>query len=113
MKNGDLWEFLGGIIIAKGPRAIIVTKVKGHATQEMVDEGRIDERQKKGNGGADDGANKGAGEAQQNLSTVARKYASRQWRYKRFMARMHAYIICLRKAAKKKLEPKKRQEHPF
>ena len=56
MENDDLWKFFAESILAKGPRAITLTKVKGHATQEMVDEGRVDEEQKKGNDGADDGA---------------------------------------------------------
>ena len=67
---------------------------------------------KKGNGGADDGANRGAEDEQQNLSTVARKYAGRQWRYKRFMAIIHAYIIYFRKAAKEKLEAQRRKKTP-
>ena len=77
MKNGDLWGFFAESTLAKGPRAINLTKVKGHAAQEMVDEGRVDEEEKKGNAGADEGANKGAEEEQQGLSTVARKYAGR------------------------------------
>ena len=81
MKNGDLWNCFAESTFAKGPRAITLTKDKGHATQEMIDEGRVDEEQKKGNDGADDGVNKGAEDGQQSLSNVARKYASRQWRY--------------------------------
>ena len=42
-----LIEILCGSTMAKGPRAITLTKVKGHATQEMVDEGRVGEEQKK------------------------------------------------------------------
>ena len=77
-KNGDMCFVVVESTLAKGPRAITVTKAKGHATQELVDEGRIDEEHKKGNDGADDGASKGAEDEQQHRSTVARKYASRQ-----------------------------------
>ena len=85
-ENGDIWKFFAESTLAKGPRAITLTKVKGHASQGMVDEGKVDEEQKKGNDGADEGANKGAEEEQQGLSTVVKNYA-------RFMARIHCYII--------------------
>ena len=50
---------------------------------------------------------------QQELSTAARKYATRQWRYKVFMARVHQYIIHLRKAYRGKMDGKERMENPF
>ena len=105
--------FFAKSTIAKGPRAICITKVKGHATQEMVDEGTVKAAHKEGNDGADKGADKGAVEEQQELSDAARKYASRQWKYKKLMARMHLYIIHLRKATKDKIEALEKQMNPF
>ena len=79
----------------------------------MVDEGTVKAAHKEGNGGADEGADKGAVDEQQELSDAARKYAGRQWRYKQLMARMHLYIIYLRTVAKEKLEVLKKQANLF
>ena len=43
VKNGDLWESIEEAIEEKGPRSVKVTKVKGHATNEMVEEGKVRE----------------------------------------------------------------------
>ena len=40
-KNGDLWESIEEAIKEKGPRSVKITKVKGHATNEMVEEGKV------------------------------------------------------------------------
>lgn len=68
-----LMEIICGVYTCNGAATITLTKAKGHATQEIVDEGREDEERNKGNDGADDGANKGAEGEQHGLSTVARQ----------------------------------------
>ena len=104
MKNGDLWKFFATSTLSKGPKAVAMSKVKGHATKEMVDEGIVEAEHKEGNDGADGGADKGAVDEQQELSSAARRYASRQWRYKKFMVRMHLYISHLRKMHREKIK---------
>ena len=79
----------------------------------MVDEDTVKVARKEGNDGADKGAGKGAVEEQQDLSDAARKYASRQWRYKQLIARMHLYIIHLWKATKGETEALQKQMNPF
>ena len=106
MKNGDLWSFFAKSTQARGAQAVRLSKVKGHATQEMVEKGTVRETDKMGNDEADVGADEGAVGEQQELSTAARKYATRQWRYKVFMARVHQYIIHLRKAYREKMDAK-------
>ena len=49
MKDGDLWEHFAEIAEQRGPHSVWITKVKGHATQEMVDEGKVEEDEKRGN----------------------------------------------------------------
>ena len=88
-------------------------KSKGHATQAMVDEGTVKAAHKEGNGGADEGVDKGAVDEQQELSSAARKYVGRQWGYKQLMARVHSYIIHLRKVTRTKLEALEKQANPF
>ena len=60
VKNGDLWQSIEEAVLAKGPRSVRVTKVKGHATDEMVNEGRVKPEDKAGNDVADKAADKGA-----------------------------------------------------
>ena len=45
--NGDLWKSIEEAIITKGPKTVKVSKVKGHATDEMVKEGKVKEEEKK------------------------------------------------------------------
>ena len=113
MKNGDVWNFFSKSTIAKGPRAVLLTKVKGHATAKMVEDGTVQADHKEGNDGADEGADLGATDEQQGLSDAARKYAGRQWRYKQFMIRIHAYIIHLRRTHRAKLEEIEKVRNPF
>ena len=35
-KDGDIWESFQNLIQQKGPDTVMLTKVKGHATEEMV-----------------------------------------------------------------------------
>ena len=41
MKDGDLWDAFGKAADAKNPNAIKLTKVKGHATWQMVKDGTV------------------------------------------------------------------------
>ena len=40
--DGDLWDEFWDLLEAKGAKTVQVTKVKGHATEEDVDEGRVE-----------------------------------------------------------------------
>ena len=40
-KDGDLWELLHETIKAKGPHTFLATKVKGHATDQMVADNEV------------------------------------------------------------------------
>ena len=48
MKNGDLWEVFAKIVQRRGPESVTISKVKGHATDEMVQEGQVRRADKKG-----------------------------------------------------------------
>ena len=47
--NGDLWIQVEKHVKAKNLVAVTFTKQKGHATQQMVDEGKVKEEDKEGN----------------------------------------------------------------
>ena len=63
MKDGDLWEVFTELVRTRGPQTVFITKVKGHATQEMVDEGKVQEGDMRGNGMADKAADMGLSRA--------------------------------------------------
>ena len=60
MKDGDLWEMFAKAVEARGPGCTNISKAKGHATQEMVDEGKVKKEEKKCNDQTDTGAERGA-----------------------------------------------------
>ena len=51
--------------MAKGPWSVWATKVKGHATDEDVDLGKVRTEDKQGNDHADKAADKGANDEQE------------------------------------------------
>ena len=61
-KNGDLWQSIEEAVEAKGPKNVKLSKVKGHGTNEMVEEGKVEKKDKEGNDVSDQAADKGAEE---------------------------------------------------
>ncbi len=47
MKDGDLWEMFAKAVEKRVPGNTRISKVKGHATQQMVDEGQVEQEQRK------------------------------------------------------------------
>ena len=56
----------------------MITKVKGHATEEPVAEGEVEQDDKAAIDKADEAAERGSGKEQENLAIVAGLY-SRDW----------------------------------
>ena len=54
--DGDVWEMIAKAIAARGKSATAVTKVKGHAKQEHIDNGETTAAHKEGNDLADEAA---------------------------------------------------------
>ena len=98
--NGDLGVQDEKHAKVKNPEAATFTKQKGHATQQMVDEGKVKEEDKEGNHQSDTAADRGGVEEQQNLNVLGWKYAARLKAYRRFMEQVHNFIIKVRKKAK-------------
>ena len=69
VKNGDLCQSIEEAAIAKGPKTVEASKVKGHATEEMVEAGIVRREDKRGNDISDEGADRGAEET--NRKAVA------------------------------------------
>ena len=62
------------MIRSKNPRSVDVKKMKGHATEQDVEEGHVKKEDKHGNDEADVIANEGAVGAQQQRRDVGRVY---------------------------------------
>ena len=112
-KNGDLWQSIEESVEEKGPRSVKVTKVKGHATSEMVAEGKVKGEDKEGNDISDLAANKGAEETEVIAAAVGFVYARRHKQYKHLMTRVQTFIIKIKKVQKEKRDKKKKEKEPF
>ena len=71
IRDGALWELFEQIVKQRGPKSVRIAKVKGHATQEMVDEGKVRAEDKEGNDKADEAADMGATTSQGKLKLFA------------------------------------------
>ena len=76
MKDGDIWNCYEQGVVQKGPETVAFTKVKGHATDLMVEKGEATERDQKGNDRADKNADKGAAEGKKAMNILASFFAS-------------------------------------
>ena len=70
VQHGDLWSKVENTVKANTPKTITHTKQKGHATQQMVDEGKVDADDKEGNRQSDRAADKGVVEEQKEVNCL-------------------------------------------
>ena len=108
-KDGDLWKLFWKICLHKTPRSIAFTKVKGHATLELVDSGRVTERDREGNNWSDIHANQGTKCVMGGLITVAGYYSKRQCKYVELAQKIIKTIVAVMQAVGKKLEDSKEE----
>ena len=103
MKDGDLWENFAEAVKQREAFSVWISKVKGHATQEMVDEGKVEEEEeeeKKGNDESDKAAGMGSTKSQGRIAKFVDLYSWRHTQYRRLMARIQKYIVGLKKRIK-------------
>ena len=91
--DGDLWAHFLQAVIAKGHRAIKLSKVKGHVTQAEIQHGLYNIRDKDGNDHADMLATRGRDQRSDSLAQIASFFASRQKSYIAFVRQIHTYNI--------------------
>ena len=113
MPDGDLWKALNDAILAKGSKYIKFSKVKGHATDRMVESKEVEQRDKDGNDEADDVAGKGVEEEQPELAGRCGAYARRNEAYRKMMERIGKYIVKVKKRDKIKRDKKKLEMTPL
>ncbi len=91
--DGDLWEHFFLAAKAKGPLAINLTWVKGHATAQHVEEGITTEYHRKGNHMADANADVGVMLHGEDTHHVVRQLHRRHNRYIHFMVDVTRHLI--------------------
>jgi ribonuclease HI len=75
--DGDLWHQFQRVATAKGPASIKITWVKGHATEQHVQEGITTEAKRAGNNEADTMADKGTKLHGENVTYFADSFSNR------------------------------------
>ena len=99
-KDGDLWEHAQRMLIRRGPESVKTIKVKGHATDEMIESGAVSRDDKTWNDQADEAAGRGSKGEQRRLHALAGLYATRHEAYRKFMGRVQKFLVCMQRAEK-------------
>ena len=113
LKNGDLWEVFTNIVRRRGPETIAISKVKGHATDEMVDEGQVRLSDKKGNDNADKAAERGATDSQYKVHRHGGLYSRRHKEYRTLMCRIQNYLVGLKEEERRLKQEAAKQKDPL
>ena len=98
--DGDLWEIGWNAILSRGAASQDIRKVKGHATDEMVQTGQATAEDKRGNSNADEVADYGATQSQGRLKHLAELFSWRHVCYRK-LARIQHFIVELKKIKNK------------
>lgn len=102
-RDGDLWQMYWQILLQKNPRAIKHTKVKGHATEEMVRNGTVAERDRVGNEFSDYYANMGTKTAGVKVQ-AAWHYNKRQRQYTEIATKIAKTVVQVTQAVGEELD---------
>ncbi len=92
-KDGDLWQIFANYVAAKGPTAIRISKVKGHATEADIEEGKVIRQHREGNDKADLAAKKGIQKHGEDFVKLAGWFATRHQRYISPIMDIHSHLI--------------------
>ena len=90
-----------------------ISKVKGHATEEMVSEGKVKVEDKKGNDKADEAADQGATKSQGKVQKFAELYAWIQGMYRNIMTKIQNFIVEVKKEERRLKQGDEKEKDPF
>ena len=90
--DGDLWHLYHRFVKAKTTQAIDITKVKGHATQAMVEAGKVRAEDKHGNDKADEAAADGVALFGPTTVSIGRWYGKRHKSYTHFVSSLMEHL---------------------
>ena len=91
--DGDLWEHFTKAAIAKGPKSIRLTKVKGHVTTQQVLDKVFRACDKKGNDKADEAADLAVEMHGEDVISIAKILHNRHRKYTSFMKDVAKHIV--------------------
>ena len=91
--DGDLWEQAWEAVLERGGESVQAQWVKGHATWEMVDQGKVKARDKENSDRMDKYANKGILEHGEAEVRAVAWLAERHARYVKFIDRVRKVIV--------------------
>ena len=77
----DIWEDFERNVNAKGANAVNITKVKGHATDKMVADGKVRNEHKEGTDALDEAADKGVEQHGNDLLELSTFFAQAHGEY--------------------------------
>ncbi len=109
-KDGDLWELFHEFASIKGPDAIQLTKVKGHASEANVHEGVVRSVDKKGNDIADRAAKKAQDFHGEDVVKLSGWFTLRHKAYTILLKNIHDYIIEGKAIAKQIIQENERKQ---
>ena len=91
--DGDLWHLYHRFVSAKTTQAIDITKVKGHATTDMVASGKVRAEDKLGNDKADEAAAEGVALFGHPTVSMGRWYGKRHKYYTYFVSGLLEHLV--------------------
>ena len=106
--DGDLWQQFWQLVRARGANTVKVTKVKGHATEQQVEEGKVRTEDKEGNDNADQAADQGVNQHARGLRGMVEWIQQRQKKYIEVMSEIQAMIIEVLKEQEEKAKEEKK-----
>ena len=93
--DGDLWELFWRTIRERSPYSIQISKVKGHATDQQVAEGKVRRTDKIGNDKADEAADEGVEQFTMPTLRLSKLYVKRHIAYSSFVSTLHEHLVFL------------------
>ena len=99
-KDGDLWELLYNTLKRKGSWTFKVSKVKGHASDDMVIQGTVNAEDKVGNDQADIAADEGVNMHGDGIVKISRLLMKRHLEYTNLVKKVHDHMLKCHKAHK-------------
>ena len=91
------WLWFTRLVQAKGAEAVKLSKVKGHATEEMVNQGKVKREHKEDNDAADEAAEIGVDQHGNDFLETSTFFVTKQKEYGGFMKQVHTLILAIMK----------------
>lgn len=112
-RDGDVWAAIWNVMLAKGPTAIRVSKVKGHATEKDVTEGRTTAVHRACNNVADGLVKEATALHGKSTNDLAYWLEARHRMYTTLMKDVQLFIITIIIADKEERDKRRKQANPF